>query len=85
MRSVAETGESVLVERSGARQVAIIPVEAYDEFVRGRHASPRWEDDLDLYHELVRKEQTRQPTQSVAELFEEMRQERSEQSERDLL
>jgi prevent-host-death family protein len=85
LREVEEKGEVILVKRSGTPAAVIAPAKRLDDLVEPKPAAPLWESDLDEIHELVRREQKGRPLPDVVDLFDEMRRERSEDLDRNLL
>jgi prevent-host-death family protein len=76
LRDVAERGETVIVERSGMPQIAVISVREYERLRGGQMAKSEWERELDELHDLIRRRHGDQVMPDAVELVNAGRDER---------
>jgi prevent-host-death family protein len=79
MQRIADSGESVIVERDGVPSVAIISIEDYKRFKGEASPWAQWLTNLRHLHERIRAELGDAQLPSSVEIIREMREERDEQ------
>lgn len=77
MRRVVENEETVIVERAGKPQVAVVPVAAYERLTAQSPARPHWQELLEKAHDRIRRDLGDRELPPAEELLREMREERS--------
>jgi prevent-host-death family protein len=55
LRDVIERGETIIVERSGTPQIAVLSIREYERLRNGQPATPEWERQLNELHDLIRR------------------------------
>ena len=76
LRDVVERGETVIVERSGMPQIAVLSIREYERLCGGQPAKPEWEQELDDLHGLIRRRHGDQVMPDAVELVNAGRDER---------
>lgn len=86
LKRVTEDHETVIVERNGKSQVAVLPVDEYERLRASSKQGRVWEDELEDVLELVDRDldhwRSASPTsslQSAEDMIREMRNERDEE------
>jgi len=79
MRYVVDGDETVIVERDGVPQIAILSIDSYRQLKGDESPWVQWEANLRQLHERIRAELGDQHLPSSVEIIRQMREERDEQ------
>ncbi|HVR11040.1 MAG TPA: type II toxin-antitoxin system Phd/YefM family antitoxin [Thermoanaerobaculia bacterium] len=79
MRRVVESGGTVIVEKDGNPQVAILSMAEYARLKSGQEARPDWEGLLDRAHQAIAADLGKRKLPDVGSVIQEMREERDAQ------
>ena len=78
MQRVADSGETVIVERDGVPRIAILSIDSYKHLKGEESPWEQWEANLRRLHERIRAELGNAVLPSSVEIIRQMREERDE-------
>jgi prevent-host-death family protein len=79
MQRIADSGETVIVERDGVPRVAILSIDSYRHLTKDESPWEQWQADLHRLHERIRVELGDTKLPSSVDIIRQMREERDEQ------